>query len=322
METKIDRWNIVQLLGIFFRRAIFFMKSLKSSLRNYFGFTRAEINGFFVLLLLMLVALAVSVVFPYVYQPKKTFSDPQSTALLDSLVAVLEQELVEDLPENRSDAKYNPNFASARELKQIGLPQRVVHNLIRYREKGGRFTCKRDLLAIYGLDEELLKNVESGIDLPDQAYKADISESVSLHGSAKKSNQPQIDINVADSLLLQSVKGVGPVLASRIVRYRELLGGFIHLEQLSEVYGLKEEVIEQLNTVSYINKDFEPEKLDLNAAEFKQMVRHPYISYALAKVLLSYRNQHGRFNTLDEVLSLKYEPKEALVRLEPYLTVK
>src|SRR5690606_31569388 len=55
------------------------------------------------------------------------------------------------------------------------------------------------------------------------------------------------DLNKATADELQQVKGIGPAYSERIVKYRDLLGGFIDQDQLNEVYGLKEETIEELN---------------------------------------------------------------------------
>lgn len=49
-----------------------------------------------------------------------------------------------------------------------------------------------------------------------------------------------IDVNKADSAGFEKLYGIGPKLASRIVKYREWLGGFTHVEQVKEVYGIAE----------------------------------------------------------------------------------
>ena len=47
-----------------------------------------------------------------------------------------------------------------------------------------------------------------------------------------------VDINTADEALLQTLPGVGPALAERIVAYREENGGFRYLYELTNVKGI------------------------------------------------------------------------------------
>ena len=50
-----------------------------------------------------------------------------------------------------------------------------------------------------------------------------------------------VELNTADTTILKKVPGIGSTFARRIIKYRELLGGFFTVEQLREVYGLDEE---------------------------------------------------------------------------------
>ena len=52
-----------------------------------------------------------------------------------------------------------------------------------------------------------------------------------------------VELNMADTTTLKKVPGIGPVFANRIVKYRNLLGGFYAVSQLREVYGIDEETI-------------------------------------------------------------------------------
>ncbi len=56
----------------------------------------------------------------------------------------------------------------------------------------------------------------------------------------------QIDINTASLEALQDIPGVGPVLAQRIVTFREQIGGFTSVEQLTDVSGIGEATFAQM----------------------------------------------------------------------------
>lgn len=56
---------------------------------------------------------------------------------------------------------------------------------------------------------------------------------------------PLVDINTADAQQLQTLKGVGPALAERIIAYREEHGPFTCVEDLLQVSGIGEHTLEQ-----------------------------------------------------------------------------
>jgi competence ComEA-like helix-hairpin-helix protein len=63
---------------------------------------------------------------------------------------------------------------------------------------------------------------------------------VMTEGVAKPTNA-RVELNTADTTLLQTVKGIGPASARRIVKYRSLIGGFTHTDQLLKVWGITPE---------------------------------------------------------------------------------
>jgi competence protein ComEA len=55
-----------------------------------------------------------------------------------------------------------------------------------------------------------------------------------------------VNINVAGAAELDALNGIGPVLAERIIEYRETNGSFQSLDELSEVSGIGSALLEQL----------------------------------------------------------------------------
>jgi competence protein ComEA len=121
-----------------------------------------------------------------------------------------------------------------------------------------------------------------------------------------------------DSLVLQVVSGIGPVLAGRIVKYRENIGGFFDPGQLLEVFGIDEELAEKIYQVFPFDQ-IPLHKLKLNSATLQDLTAHPYIKYGEAKVILAYREQHGAFQSTEDLLKIKIFNEEWLARLSPYL---
>ena len=75
------------------------------------------------------------------------------------------------------------------------------------------------------------------------AEQATVDSSPDKPRTAKaKEKEPSLlnmDLNTADSTTLMALKGIGPVFSVRIVKYRELLGGYYETAQLQEVYGCR-----------------------------------------------------------------------------------
>jgi competence protein ComEA len=132
-------------------------------------------------------------------------------------------------------------------------------------------------------------------------------------------NLNRIAFSEADSITLQIVPGIGPGTAGRIIKYRQHLGGFHSQNQLLEVYGVDEE----LTLALWEFFEFDASifrKIPINAASVEDLSSHPYISYGEAKVLIAYRNQHGKFMNADELLNIKIFKPEWVQKINPYLT--
>lgn len=128
-----------------------------------------------------------------------------------------------------------------------------------------------------------------------------------------------VDINTADSLTLLDVNGIGPTFAGRIVKYRNLLGGFIKKEQLAEVYGFKD----KYNGVkSQVRVSPGHKIINLNTATFKELNKHPYVDYNLTKAIFALKKKLGTFKSVDDIKQIDLVTDELYNKLAPYLTVE
>jgi len=124
------------------------------------------------------------------------------------------------------------------------------------------------------------------------------------------------DINLATKEELQSVRGIGPAYSERIIKYRDLLGGFATLDQLNEVYGLPPETVEEL--LKSFSVQSRPQPIQINSDSAKSLARHPYISYDLAWVIINYRKQNGDITSVDDLRKIKAIDEQTFVRIKPY----
>ncbi len=146
---------------------------------------------------------------------------------------------------------------------------------------------------------------------------ADTAKTTSA-SSRQLENINRIDFSEADSTTLQIVPGIGPATAARIIKFRENLGGMHDPIQLHDVYGVDEELAELI----WEFFEFKPgvrKTLAINELEVQELATHPYISYGEAKVLVAYRNQHGKYQSADDLKKIKIFKDEWIAKISPYL---
>ena len=141
-------------------------------------------------------------------------------------------------------------------------------------------------------------------------------------GTSKRNTIAILNVNDADSIEFEKLPLIGEKLSSRIVRYRERLGGFIKLSQLKEVYGITDSTYERIVPYLMISKDFNPRQININTATYDDLRKHPYAHYRFIKIVLAYRNTHGQF--LDKQALEKVEQIDHLVidKIAPYLSYR
>jgi competence protein ComEA len=295
------------------------MSGIKRWVTKYFGFSRAETNGFLILLPLMTVVIFSEPV--YHWWLDSLYRPADNTKRLDSLVALWNTPRPADSAEvSHRDFPFDPNTASAGDFVSLGLPKKMAQRIIAYRAKGGRFRIKSDLKKIYGIDSIWLALHYPFVTLPEKTERperkpADRSRKLPVAAI-------RFDLNNADTSQLIGVYGIGSRLARRITAYRSRLGGFISLDQLTEIYGLDSAVIIELKKKAFIAVDFSPRQININRAGKKELSRLPYISFSLANSIASYRFSHGDFQSLDDLMRLVLMDKLTFQRIKPYLTIK
>lgn len=129
-----------------------------------------------------------------------------------------------------------------------------------------------------------------------------------------------VEINSADSAAWEALPGIGPVLAVRIIKFRDKLGGFLSIEQVREVYGIQDSTFQLISSYLKIGKA-SVHKININTASKEELKSHPYIRWQLANMIVDYRNQHGNFASLDDLKKLQQMTDEVLAKMVPYLSL-
>ena len=241
---------------------------------------------------------------------------------------------------------FDPNTVDSASLISFGIKPWKVKNFIHYRAAGKVFRSPDDLLDTYGWEEADIAPLRPYITIGEEyqqqpeprpqpvqrdryhqpdgrqrhsanQYQEPMDTRPPFDTSHKFREHTLVDINTADTTLLQRIPGIGSHFSNSIVRQRERLGGYISIEQLFEIDNFPEETIDWFEV-----RDPHPRRIDINHADFRQLVHHPYISYDQARSLSSYIRLHGPFADTNQLRSTHIFTDDELERLTPYLEFK
>ncbi len=214
--------------------------------------------------------------------------------------------------------EFDPNRINKEEWLKLGVKEKTVSTIQHYLSKGGHFNNPEDLKKIWGFTENKLDELMPFVKIKnDQVPKEYPRFSNSNYkGEAKKI----INLNFADSALLESLPGIGPALSRRIIVYKNKLGGFYEVNQLKEVWGLQDSVYQKIEKM--LNVSDETKKIDINSVSFEELKSHPYFGYKLANTIINYRNQHGSFKCLDDIQKINLIDLKTFNVIVHYLIVK
>jgi DNA uptake protein ComE-like DNA-binding protein len=271
---------------------------------KWFGYSRRERRSTFILLLMIALVTALRYALP-----GKNISIEDISASLTAYNETLsvKNEVYKD---STKLFTFDPNKASVETLTSLGLSEKQAGTVKNYRDKGGRFRQPSDFSRIYGVDKNLSERLIPYIIIEKDSYSYSDNSSVQLK---------KVDLNRCDSTMLDRLPGIGPVLSARIIKYRNLLGGFISREQLKEVYGLTEETYNRIADRVFADSSGVTQ-IKINSADFKNIIRHPYFDRYNVQSILKYRELKGRIDSLTELTTNKILTHEKAEKIRPYLS--
>jgi DNA uptake protein ComE-like DNA-binding protein len=214
---------------------------------------------------------------------------------------------------------FDPNTISYDSLRQLGFSDKIAAQIIAYRNHSGHFSKKEQMLKIYDMDTALYQRIEKHIRIEEIRPK---TNKYIKDNTPKPKTAIRIELNLADTLDLQQLYDIGPGFARRIVKYRNNLGGFYRKEQLKEVWGIDEEKYQKIEQYCFVDTQ-KIRKIDINKATIKQLNRHPYIDFSIAKrIILLRQKKGGRFGSLEELKEIEMLYDKLFQKISPYLEVK
>ena len=299
-------------------------------LRRWFSFSKGERVAIVTILALILV-----LILACLFRPSRKSLSDASLHDLDSLLALrqaaieLQQQQQAEKPQEVVELHpfpFNPNTITEEEWLQIGLTDRQVRSIMNYKAKGGRFYSKSDVEKLYAISEEEYAQLEPFIVLPEVAHgntakptaKKQESQASDDKPKPEKKAIPVVDLNTVDSTTLVELPRMGGYMASRIIAFRDKMGGFVEVEQLLDVKGLDSTRFAAMRPYLLIG-DTETRRIDVNRVDFKTLVGHPYLSYEQVKRIFRQRETRGMIKNWVQLEALLKEEGEVNPLLEYYL---
>lgn len=321
----------------------------KKIVTDYFTFTRKEQIGIIMVLLILLI----SIFLPNFY----SHHDGTSREIPDTTWMVAVRKLEQKQPgteknisnENegnltayqydRSKPNYynnkpggelfyfDPNSLSKSGWQKLGLRDKTIGIIQNYLAKGGHFKKPEDLQRIYGLHKDdyerlapYVKIETLSAETTNNAFSGPRKFSENKVESWNALRYASIDINAADTADFINLAGIGSKLATRIVNFRDKLGGFYTIEQVSETFGLPDSTFQKVKQYLKL-KNNSIRKININTANIDELKAHPYIRYNIANPIVAYRNEHGSFSSIEDLKKIMIITDEVYQKIAPYLTL-
>ncbi|RAJ06199.1 ComEA family DNA-binding protein [Arenibacter echinorum] len=298
----------------------------RKSFKSHFKFNKQERSGIFFLLFLI-------VIFQTVYFVVKSYPISEKA---NSLTVDKEYQAKIDELRSRNQKKdsisvypFNPNFITDYKGYILGMSTEEIERLHVFRAKNQFVNSAKEFQKVTLISDSLLESLQSYFKFPEWTRRGSIE---SAYGGSRTFNSVESksvpdtfksvkikDINRVTAEELRSVNGIGEKLSQRIVKFRDLLGGFLSEEQLGHVYGLDPEVVARVLKDYRILESPDISKININQASPWDISKLVYIKYEVAARIVALREANGGIASFDELIEIEDFPSEKLDIIKLYL---
>ncbi len=315
---------------------------IRMMLLEYVTFTVSERKGIFALLLLQ-VALLLVLLFTKFTKTKSNADFTRLDSVYTAFHKMYENDLVFHAPiadtlipdgvdhaSNISIDKktqklfvFNPNQLAGSLWLLLGLSEKQIKVIRNYESKGGKFYSKADVKKMYCISEKEYAAFEAFINLPETKPMFKTDSTASPYHKKAEEKKPVVitplEINLANEEDLILLPGIGPGRANAIVKYREKLGGYVELSQVKEAYGM-DSVYDAIRPFLLLEV-YTTRRMNINTFSALDL-KHPYLTPALANIIINYRKVHGDYSSVSDLKKLNVLDEELYKKLAPYLNTR
>ena len=211
------------------------------------------------------------------------------------------------------------HFFKIYQLAKPNYQLNTIYDSLYYKKQGGNH-CYFLKYSVSNIKDHFKNKTITEKDVTRLLF--DLDELTLLSKPKNKTNYETVcvDMNTADTNQWKSLNGIGSKRANTIVKYRKLLGGFVSKNQLSEVYGLSDSLVEEIKLKLMLDSS-KLNKININNASKKELASHPYISWNLANAILNYKIQHGYYDSLSKIKQIHLVNDDLYRKIVPYISL-
>lgn len=290
---------------------------------SHFKFNKQERSGIF-FLLFIIVFLQVGYYIYGFFNLEKTAEELSIDRETQTQIELLKQNA------SRKDTlrlyPFNPNFISDYKGYTLGMSVDEIDRLQAFRGQNKYVNSAQEFQKVTLVSDSLLQTISPYFKFP--AWTSARNETSSTSSNLiNPDDQPTErlaaikDLNAASEEDLMAIYGIGKVLAERIIKFRDRLGGFLVASQLYDVYGLEADVAERILQKFEVLAVPQINKININTASVAEMVKLVYLRYAVAQEIVAYREKNGGIGSFDELKQIEGFPSDKIDRITLYLSL-
>ncbi|MFV0248892.1 MAG: ComEA family DNA-binding protein [Tenacibaculum sp.] len=293
--------------------------------KHPFFFDKAQRNGAFFLVLLIVVMQIV-----YIFGNFANFQSNNTASEFTAQLQVRLDSLQEEQNRQKNISRYkiypfNPNYITDFKGYQLGMSTDEIDRLHNFRKQNKYVNSKQEFQSVTKVSDSLLLKIAPYFKFPawvEKRFKNKIKkEQINKLSKTLAYNAP-LDINKATAIDFIKMFNLENKLAYRIVKYRKKLQGFSFEQQLNEVWGLSQEKANAILKIFKILEKPKINKININSASFKEVLKTPYIDYKLCKMLFDYKEEVAKVQTIEELKNIAGFPLNKYDKIILYLEAK
>jgi DNA uptake protein ComE-like DNA-binding protein len=221
----------------------------------------------------------------------------------------------------RKQAKYtkpksafDPNLYTIQDWMALGLSEKQAKVILKFSKYG--IKSDDDLSSIFVISDELFNLIKDSTFYSTKLY----TPRENKFPKKVEKQKVLVNINAANQEALETIPGIGPYFAKKIITHREKLGGFHSQDQLLEISKMTSDKVASIQ--EYLQFDTELlQQININEASVEDFFKHPYISWNIANAIVKYREQHGKYDAVSGILKTRIIDNTLLLKLKPYLSL-